>query len=198
MVPRCLPLYPVSQFRGNYLPIKAESLNAWQTLDVHFKRCDSSKAYLKWKLWSHWRYNPALFFLPYKVYMEFLSFPFVTPIGCRYPVGWLRTFMGKIRTRASSLLKSGFSFSNKPAGKRVHVWYFTLEGKGRANYKEGSPATSFKQHHLLLLGSAVSGLWVQRDQGVGCWVPRNTTVKMGLNHLSIPNPNLLWMMFIHK
>lgn len=41
------PLDPGSQLRGNYLPIKAENLNAWQILDVNFKRCDLSKAYLK-------------------------------------------------------------------------------------------------------------------------------------------------------
>lgn len=147
MVPRCLPLSPVSQLRENYLPIKAE-FNVWQTLDVNFKQCDLSKVYLKWKLWSHWRYRPSLFFCLMLIYMKFLPFPFLMPIGYRYPFGWLRTVMEKIRTRASSHLPkmASSSLQIKLLVKCLQGWYFTRRAEDHITARKRGCTTSFKSY----------------------------------------------------
>lgn len=95
MVPRCLLLSPVSQRRDSDLPIKTDSLNAWQALDVNFKRCDLSKTYLTWKLWSHWRYCLSLFLALHKcMWNSFLSL-FMVPVGYRYPFWLIQNIHGE-------------------------------------------------------------------------------------------------------
>lgn len=91
--------------------------------------------------------QPIFAFLPYKVYMEFLPFPFVTPFGCRYSFGWLRTFMGKIRSRAWSLLLEKISpFQISLLVKCLQVWHFICGERDQINCKKEGSATSFEQH----------------------------------------------------
>lgn len=91
--------------------------------------------------------QPIFALLPYKVYMEFLPFPFVTPFGCRYSFGWLRTFMGKIRSRAWSLLLKKISpFQISLLVKCLQVWHFICGERDQINCKKEGSATSFEQH----------------------------------------------------
>ena len=114
-------------------------------------------------------------------------FPICDPIGCRYPVGWLGTFMEKIRTRASSLLlKTVSPFQISLLVKCLPVWHFTDGERDHMNCKKRGSATSFEQHPWYLWdqeyeihGSRGGREWIQ------CRVPRKITTRKSLDQLSI-------------
>lgn len=170
MVPRCLPLSPVSQWRDSYLPIKTDRLNAWQALDVNFKRCDLSKTYLKWKLWSHWRYCLSLFLALHKcMWNSFLSL-FMVPIGYRYPFWLIQNIRRENQNQDFISFPENvfFPFQINLLVKCLQRWYFTGERDDPIKWKEGrichliqTPfycAVEYKIH-----GSRVGRNWVDTE-----------------------------------